>query len=69
MDPFPKSIEIARLNTSAELFQGDILDDEWPVERRSYDAVTCMDVVEPLEDPSIFFRKVKGYLREGGSCS
>lgn len=66
MDPFPKSIEIARQNTSAEIFEGDILDDQWPVEKQGYDAVTCMDVVEHLEDPSIFFHKVKEYMREGG---
>ncbi len=66
MDPFPKSIEIARQNTSAEIFEGDILDDQWPVEKQGYDAVTCMDVVEHLEDPSVFFHKVKEYLREGG---
>jgi len=66
MDPFPNSIEIARGNTSAELFQGDILDDEWPVEREGYDAITCMDVVEHLENPALFFTKVKRYLRDGG---
>ena len=32
MDPFPDSIEISRGNTSAELFCGDIIDSEWPVE-------------------------------------
>jgi 2-polyprenyl-3-methyl-5-hydroxy-6-metoxy-1,4-benzoquinol methylase len=66
MDPFPKSIEIAKRNTSAEIFEGDILGDRWPVEKQGYDAVTCMDVLEHLEDPSFFFRRVKGCLREGG---
>ena len=66
MDPFPKSIEIARQNTSAEIFEGDILDDRWPVEQQGYDAVTCMDVVEHLEDPSVFFHKVKEYMRKDG---
>jgi 2-polyprenyl-3-methyl-5-hydroxy-6-metoxy-1,4-benzoquinol methylase len=66
MDPFPKSIEIAKQNTSAELLLGDILDEEWPLEEKGYDAITCMDVVEHLEDPAIFFDRVKRYLRPDG---
>ncbi len=66
MDPFPKSIEIARQNTSAEIFEGDILDDHWPADIQGYDAITCMDVLEHLEDPSVFFHKVKEYLRDEG---
>jgi 2-polyprenyl-3-methyl-5-hydroxy-6-metoxy-1,4-benzoquinol methylase len=66
MDPFPNSIEIARGNTSARLVEGDIRDEEWPIERQGYDAITCMDVVEHLEDPALFFDRVKRYLRKDG---
>ena len=66
MDPHPKSIEIARRNTSAELFEGNILDDPWPAEEQGYDAITCLDVVEHLEEPAEFFIKVKRYIRPRG---
>ena len=66
MDPFAKSIEIAAQNTSARLAEGDIHDERWPFEKYSFDAVTCLDVVEHLEEPAIFFSKVGEYLREGG---
>ena len=66
MDPFPKSIEIARGNTSAKIVRGDIADEEWPLERNGYDAMTCMDVVEHLTEPALFFERVKRYLHEGG---
>ncbi len=66
MDPFVKSIEISSRNTSATLVEGDITDEDWPVEKGSFDAVTCLDVVEHLERPAVFFEKVKEYVREGG---
>jgi 2-polyprenyl-3-methyl-5-hydroxy-6-metoxy-1,4-benzoquinol methylase len=66
MDPFAGSIEIARRNVSAEIVQGDITDEEWPVEKRFFDAVTCMDVLEHLKQPEIFFRRIKEYLGERG---
>ncbi len=66
MDPFPASIEIARQFTTAEIAHGSITDSDWPVEKGSFDAITCFDVVEHLEQPGIFFLKVKEYLRNGG---
>ncbi len=66
MDPFERSIEISRKNTSARLINGDITDEAWPVERGSFDAITCLDVVEHLERPAVFFEHVKEYLREDG---
>lgn len=66
MDPFVKSMEISSRNTSATLVEGDITDENWPVEIGSFDAVTCLDVVEHLERPAVFFEKVKEYVREGG---
>jgi SAM-dependent methyltransferase len=66
MDPFPGSIEIARRFTSAQISQGDITDEDWPVNDDSFDAVTCFDVVEHLERPEIFFTRVRRYIRRGG---
>lgn len=66
MDPFTRSIEISRKNTSARLIFGDITDEEWPVEKNSFDAITCLDVVEHLEQPAVFFKRVKEYLKEDG---
>jgi len=66
MDPFERSIEIAGGNTSASLARGDITDDRWPFEKGSFDAITCLDVVEHLERPGVFFERVGEYLRPGG---
>ena len=66
MDPFPKSIEVASQNTSARIAHGDILDDVWPFEKHSFDAITCLDVVEHLENPALFFSKAVDYLGERG---
>ncbi len=66
MDPFVKSIEISSRNTSATLVEGDITCENWPVEKSSFDAITCLDVVEHLERPAAFFKKAKEHLREGG---
>ncbi|MBN2070022.1 MAG: class I SAM-dependent methyltransferase [Candidatus Krumholzibacteriota bacterium] len=66
MDPFPRSIEIAGKYTSATIYNGDIRDKRWPVGERPFDVITSFDVVEHLEDPSVFFRKVREYLSDGG---
>jgi SAM-dependent methyltransferase len=66
MDPFVKSMEISRGNTSATLTEGDINDGTWSVEKNSFDAITCLDVVEHLERPAVFFERAKEYLRGDG---
>ena len=66
MDPFPDSIEIASRHTSARIERGDINDDKWPFDSRSFDIITSFDVVEHLVDPSAFFRKAGDYLGDGG---
>jgi len=66
MDPFPNSIEIASRYSSARIFHGDIMDDLWPVGSDLFDVISSFDVVEHLEDPSVFFRKAGRYLRENG---
>ena len=66
MDPFPKSIEIARKYSSAEICQGDIRDELWPVGSEPFDVISSFDVVEHLEDPQNFFRKAGKYLGADG---
>ncbi len=66
MDPFPRSIDMARQYSSAEIFLGDITDDLWPVGDRRFDVITSFDVVEHLQDPRSFFRKAGDYLADQG---
>lgn len=65
MDPFPKSLEISRKNTNADLRQGDIDDKDWPFSE-PFDMITCFDVVEHLEKPSVFFTRSARYLKPNG---
>ncbi len=65
MDPFPKSLEMSKKNTSADLRQGDIDDQEWPFSE-PFDLITCFDVVEHLKIPSVFFTRSARYLKPGG---
>jgi len=66
MDPFPVSVNIAKKYTSAELRLGRIEDSSWPFEERCFDVITCLDVVEHLKNPEIFFINVKKYIAENG---
>ena len=66
MDPFPKSLELARQNTGADLRMGDIDDSEWPFESGEFDAIACFDVIEHLVVPATFFVRARRYLRDGG---
>ncbi|MBN2185822.1 MAG: class I SAM-dependent methyltransferase [Candidatus Krumholzibacteriota bacterium] len=66
MDPFPRSIEIAKNYSSAEIYKGDIRDEPWPVGSGLFDVISSFDVVEHLEDPGGFFRKAGKYLADGG---
>jgi len=66
MDPFERSIEISREQTSAKLRRGDITDENWPFEEGFFDIITCLDVVEHLEEPEVFFRRAGRYLAEDG---
>ena len=65
MDPFPKSLEMSRKNTSADLRQGDIDDKKWPFSK-PFDLITCFDVVEHLKKPSVFFTRSARYLKPKG---
>lgn len=66
MDPFAESLDIARRHTSAELGQGRIEDEQWPVGDRRFDVIGCFDVVEHLADPAVFFRRCREYLAPRG---
>ena len=66
MDPFPDSIEIAKRYTSADLRVGRIEDSQWPFEENYFDVITCLDVVEHLQHPEVFFQNVKNILLRMG---
>ncbi len=66
LDPFPRSIEIAREYTSAEIREGRIEDRDWGFPASEFDFISCLDVTEHLEEPEVFYRHVKQYLASGG---
>jgi SAM-dependent methyltransferase len=66
MDPYPNSIEIAKTMTPARIERGSLFDETWPFEERSFDAITCFDVLEHVERPEAFFANARRYLRPGG---
>ncbi|MCH2440720.1 MAG: class I SAM-dependent methyltransferase, partial [Candidatus Poseidoniia archaeon] len=66
MDPFPKSLELARQNTGADLRKGDIDERQWPFALGQFDAITCYDVIEHLTVPAMFFVRARRYLQDGG---
>jgi len=66
MDLFPDSIKIAERYTSADLRVGRIEDSQWPFEENYFDIITCLDVVEHLQRPEVFFQNVKKYIAENG---
>ena len=65
MDPFPKSIEIARKHIDFKIHLGAIEDKPWPVQGK-FDFISCLDVTEHLEDPAEFYRNAKKYLSDQG---
>ncbi len=66
MDPYPKSIEIARSMAPARIELGSLFDESWPFEDRAFDVITCFDVLEHIERPEAFFVHARRYLRDGG---
>ena len=66
MDPYPNSIEIAKQMTPARIERGNLLDEKWPFEERSFDVITCFDVLEHLEKPDEFFVNARRYLKFDG---
>jgi SAM-dependent methyltransferase len=66
MDPFEDSIALARERTRARFSLGRIEDEEWPFPEGHFAAITCFDVIEHLEDPPLYLRRVVRYLRPGG---
>jgi len=65
LDPFPKSIEIAKKYIDFPIHLGAIEDKPWPVNGK-FDFVSCLDVTEHLEEPAEFYRNVKHHLKENG---
>ena len=66
MDPFSDSIAIAKEYTSADLRVGKIEDLQWSFEEKCFDVITCLDVVEHLQYPEVFFQNVKKYIADKG---
>jgi SAM-dependent methyltransferase len=66
LDPFATSLAIAGRHTGAQLRKGAIEDEQWPFDEASFDLITCFDVVEHLEEPAVFFRRCRRYLRPAG---
>jgi len=66
MDPFPDSIRIAQAHTRAELCEGDAAAPGWPFAEAAFDVVTCLDVVEHLEEPRVFLDNARRYLAPDG---
>lgn len=66
LDPYPASIDIARRYTSHHIHQGRIEDLDWGYPEESFDLITCLDVTEHLEDPRLFYKHAKTYLKPGG---
>ncbi|NNK81361.1 MAG: class I SAM-dependent methyltransferase [Flavobacteriales bacterium] len=66
LDPYSKSIEIAKYYVDAQINFGRIEDDLWPYPKEHFDFISCLDVTEHLEDPSLFYKNVKNYLKSDG---
>jgi len=66
MDPFPESIAITSRHTSAVLKEGRIEDVKWPFTAGMFDVITCLDVLEHLENPGIFFQRCRENLKNEG---
>ncbi len=65
LDPFPRSIEIAREYTDGVIKEGRIENTSWGFDER-FDFISCLDVTEHLEEPAVFYRHVKDNLAPGG---
>jgi GT2 family glycosyltransferase/tetratricopeptide (TPR) repeat protein/SAM-dependent methyltransferase len=50
-----------------EVHQGDVESTLFPIVDGSLDAVVCGDVLEHLREPLTFLRRVRGWLRPGGT--
>ena len=66
MDPYKDSINIARTYITADLQVGKIQDIPWPFPENYFDVITCLDVIEHLSNPAVFFENVKKYLSDDG---
>ncbi len=60
----PATAERARAATGGQIFAGDVLDANF--RPRSFDLITCMDVLEHLYEPREVLRRVNEWLKPGG---
>lgn len=60
----PQMAERARLNTGAEVFVGDALNA--PFKIKSFDVITCFDVLEHVYQPKILLEAAMRWLKPGG---
>jgi SAM-dependent methyltransferase len=58
------SAHLARSNSGAAVYVGDILDAEYPAE--SFDVITCFDVFEHLYEPRRVMACIAKWLKPGG---
>lgn len=66
LDPFQKSIEIARQHVEGTIREGRIEDTDWGYPEHHFHFISCLDVTEHLERPADFYEHVKRYLAPGG---
>jgi SAM-dependent methyltransferase len=64
IEPSRPTAERARANTGAEVFTGDVLEANYPP--KSFDLITCTDVLEHLFEPRQVIQKVYNWLKPGG---
>jgi SAM-dependent methyltransferase len=60
----PESAKAAAARTGAKVFSGDILDVRFPP--KSFDVITCFDVLEHLYEPRRILARVAEWLKPGG---
>jgi len=56
--------ERARARTGAEVFLGDVLEANLPLDK--FDVITCMDVLEHLYEPRDVLQNIRKWLKPGG---
>jgi len=64
IEPCQTAAERARATTGAEVFAGDVLEANLPLE--NFDVITCMDVLEHLLQPREVLRNVRKWLKPRG---
>ncbi|MBI4313641.1 MAG: class I SAM-dependent methyltransferase [Candidatus Omnitrophica bacterium] len=66
MDHEPQALEFCRRRGVGNLIQHELAQYPWPVQDKSFDLVTALDVVEHVEDDAGFAREMHRILKPGG---